>query len=304
MMKRILQFLNLLLLTLAVYGGVNVFYRFVEIKLHHFELTDMPVKPVAAETVKRSGMLSNAYDVIMERNLFNTVNASAGKPPAPEVDIAALKQTDLNLKLWGTASTEDGKSGTARAVIEAPTSREQHLFRVGDTIAHARIAEILRNSVVLEIQGRKEKLTLEEAMSGLENRLLPDPKIPEAPVTTARTAPGRKIPLHHSQINDAFNNVGQLMQEVKIKPYYQDGKAAGFIVAEIAPESIVRGLGMKDGDIVTSINGRQIKTADDAISFYDSLKAGDQISIQLVRRGRPQTLEFTVEDDMLGAILP
>ncbi len=295
MIKRIFQISDLLLITLAVYLIVSVFYRFMEIRLYDVDPAVTSAGPAEHAEIKQNYPLSS-YSTINDRNLFKTTNKDSEEKWSPIEDVTQLELTDLDLKLWGTISASDRKSGIARAVIEQSKIKRQGLYKVGDTVENAKITEIFRNSVVLDINGRKEKLTLAGKAPG-QNIGITTGTDDSLPITEVES--GQKVSLKRAHVDDAFKNINKLMSEVKIGPYFQDDKPVGFIVESIAPESVVREMGLKTGDIITSINGRQIKTADDAMSFYNSLKAGDTLKIQITRRGRPQTIEYAVEDQML-----
>jgi general secretion pathway protein C len=168
---------------------------------------------------------------------------------------------------------------------------------MGDKIQRATIAEIYRKGVVLDINGKKEKLTIAQK-ADLQERIAPGPVYdPDFASGTARPRPGpaKRVTLDQTRVDNALENLNQLMSEVKIRPYFKDGEASGFIVSNIARDSVVRNMGLKTGDIVTGINGREIKTADDAMAFYEKLRSGETLSIQLKRRGRPETIEYVVE---------
>ena len=298
--KRIFHIANLVLVTLAVYAGVRVFYQFVESRLDRSGyVRTTPSVSAAGETMPERTAPKLDYQVIARRDLFQTSAAEDTPTPEPRVDITKIEQTKLNLKLWGTVAADDQRSGVNRAVIENSRTREQHLYRVGDAVENARIAEIRRNYVVLDVNGRKEKLVIEEKLPGAAERIAGGKELP-APLAAAAVASDNRIRLERAEVESAFNNLTQLMSEVKIRPYFKDGKPAGFVVANIAPDSVVREMGIKSGDIVNSINGREIKTVDDAMAFYEQLKSGETLSIDLVRRGRPETIQYTIEDEATG----
>jgi type II secretion system protein C len=296
MMKKLFQTANLLILTLAVYCMVDFFYRFVEIKRSDFNPSGTPAGPPKLEELNKNSPLSS-YKMIADRDLFDSIQKGSAENHPPAADIDSLKKTNARLKLLGTISGNDNNSDIARAVIERITLKSQGLYKVGDTVEHAKIIEIYRNSVILDIDGRKEKLMLADTDPGPQTSV--EPVHEEAP-RLSESEPGQKISLARSDIDGAFKNINKLMNEVKIEPYFQDDKPAGFIVENIAPESVVREMGLKTGDIITRINGRQIKTVDDAMGFYNSLNAGEKLTIEMTRRGRPQTIEYTVTDEILS----
>lgn len=283
MMKRITQIFNLLLISAAVYFMVSSLYLFVGSRLVRSDHNITAYKPPPREKAEQPP-LKSAYQGIIERDLFHTAKKTPEKDPVP-IDLDALKPTDLKLKLWGTVSTEDEISEDARAVIEDTQSREQSLYKVGDTVQGAEIIEIFRSSVVLDVNGRKEKLSIAEERIAME----------EGGIAAEPDAPDEVMALSRAQIDDALNNVNELMSQAKVKPLFQNGKPDGLIVSQIKPKSIFSEMGFKAGDIITGINGQKIESVDDAMAFYKTLTAGSRLSIQLKRRGRPTVIDFNIE---------
>ena len=105
----------------------------------------------------------------------------------------------------------------------------------------------------------------------------------------------QKISLNRSQIDEALKNVNELMQQVKIMPHFQNGQPDGFSLTGIRPNSLVRKMGLRNGDIITGVNGRNIETMDDALGFYQQLSSDDSVSIQMKRRGRERTIEYSIK---------
>jgi S1-C subfamily serine protease len=46
------------------------------------------------------------------------------------------------------------------------------------------------------------------------------------------------------------------------------------------------------GDIITGINGAELKTRDDALKAFDTLKVGDDISLTVFHKGKELTLKY------------
>ena len=127
---------------------------------------------------------------------------------------------------------------------------------------------------------------------GLSRRRQVAPEIP----TTRRRRPGTQtISLRRDQIDNALKNVNDLMQQVKIMPHFDNGQPDGFSLTGIRPNSLVRKMGLRNGDIITGVNGEKIETMDDALGFYQKLSSSDNISIQMKRRGRERTIEYRIK---------
>lgn len=60
---------------------------------------------------------------------------------------------------------------------------------------------------------------------------------------------------------------------------------------EIAPKSIFSAFGIRNGDLVTKLDGTPIKSMEQILKFSDKLKNAQRASIDLLRKGKP--LQYT-----------
>ena len=52
---------------------------------------------------------------------------------------------------------------------------------------------------------------------------------------------------------------------------------------------------MRNGDVITGVNGNPIDSVEDAVKVVEQLSSGGNIQLQIKRRGREQTLDYTIE---------
>jgi general secretion pathway protein C len=284
MVNRYFTIANLLLATAGVYFGVSIFYAVLTAGLN----TGPPPVPAAGgalSTGPESPDGVSDYQAIVDRNLFNTGKnplAEAGKGTAG-IDVDKLKQTGLKLKLWGTGVGPDGQT---YAVIEDPKTREQLLYRPGDTIQKAAIKIVLRQKVVLNVDGRDEVLVMEEP--GILRAAAPGP--------TAEAAPDHEqVALTGEQIEKALEDVGDLLSQATFRPHIEDGRPAGISITGIKPNAIFRKLRLRNGDVITGVNNQAITSVDDAMKVFGTLSADGPIQVQVKRRGREETLEYKID---------
>lgn len=283
--KHIFAGINIILITAACYLGVNGFYKLVagggnkKAALFTSGNTRM-----SREVITESKKPLSHYNRIISRNLFNT-NITADKTAA-KIDVENLKQTDLKLKLWGTVT---GQGSRAYAVIEETGKKEQNLYRLGDPIQNATVKAILRERVVLDVNGRDEVLAMEKVSSSTSG--------PRHMAKAGRSGPSRamRISLQRSQIESAMENVTELMSQIKVRPHFQDGRPDGIMLSSIKPRSIFRRMGLRSGDIITGVDGQEIESVDDALKFYENLSSSSSLKLQLKRRGREKTIDYTIK---------
>jgi general secretion pathway protein C len=290
MINRYFNIANLLLITAGVYLLVNGFYSIVVSKLDYGIVVTQPASssPTVSPGRQTRAPLTN-YRVITDRDLFNTAQQEVEEQPK-KVDIETLKQTDLKLKLWGTVIRQDGK---AYAVIEDTKTREQNLYRTGDAIQDATVKMILREKVVLTVAEGDEILTMEEIVPRRQTRAgsRQDRSTPKLPVSSY----ARKITLNRENMEQALENLGQLMEQATIRPHIEDGRPAGISITGIKPNAIFRKMRLRNGDIITGFNGRPIESVEDAVNIFDDLSSSAEIKVEIKRRGRQQTIDYRIE---------
>lgn len=273
-----------------VYFGVSTF--FVATSARVSSSPSVPVTKKAPAQVQRAEKNPLAvYNPIVERDLFDT---KATVEVAPKtVDVEALEQTSLQLKLWGTVT---GPPEEAYAVIEEGGKRDQNLFRVGDSIQNATVKLILREKVILNVEGKDEVLEIEKTVG---KGKAPGRAVPGRSV--AGRTPGQrpvsvqKITLRRNQIDSAIQDVSQLMNQVNIRPHFYQGQPDGMMLSRIKPNSLFMRMGLRNGDVITGVNGRDISSVDDALGFYENLKSADNVKLNLKRGGRQRTIEYSIK---------
>ena len=290
MVNRYFNIANILLITAGIYLLVSGFYSIVTAKFDYGAVST-PSGPSGqpAAPVERSKAPLSQYRTIVDRDIFNTAQQEV-KPQTKKVDLEALKETDLKLKLWGTVSRQDG---TAYAVIEDTKTRQQNLYRTGDSIQNATVKMIFREKVVLTVNDNDEILTMEEIVtSGRSTRPgRVNPPGAKLPVSSY----SRKITLNRASIDNALENIGQLMDQATIRPHIEDGRPAGIAITGIRPNAIFRKMRLRNGDVITGVNGRPIESVEDAISVFEDLTTSSEIKVDIKRRGRNQTLDYRIE---------
>ena len=302
MPKQIHILLNLLALFVITYIVVNTFYRVIGIELHQMG----GPKVVALKEVEMRGKESLAapvYTKIVERNIFGATEKVEAVPVEEVGPIETLEETSLQLSLQGTIA---GDSASARAIILDQRKRSQDIYRVGDSVQEAQIRQILRGKVILRHGDKDEILIM------VEGKGSPQP----AAKVNSRRRPGRQtrrpaqtaplaessgeieevtIPIAKDVLQNSMNDLNDLMTQVRVRPYFRRGKPEGLIVSQIKSGSIFAKLGLMNGDIIASVNGKQMSSPEEAFQFYNSLKSGKAVSIEITRRGQKKMFTYDIQ---------
>jgi general secretion pathway protein C len=287
MIQKSFTIANLLIVIIGVYVIVGIFYgRFENLLQAPPSVPDFQTKQQYSSSEDQNP--ESHYQLILTRNLFDLKESDEGQGDA-SLDVDALDQTSLNLKLWGTVY---GLGQEAYAVIEDTSSREQNLYRKGDDIQNATIKMILREKVVLSYRGKDEVLEMEKLEGGdssSTSRMASSRRSSRSPSTASQ-----KITLQRSMIEESIQDVNKLMTQVKIMPHLENGQPSGLSVSNIQPNSIFRRMGLRNGDIIMGVDGEDIQSVDDALKLYQNLTNADGVKLQLKRRGSERSIDYSI----------
>ncbi|MEF8792654.1 type II secretion system protein GspC [Thiohalorhabdus sp.] len=218
------------------------------------------------------------------KNLFGTPPVSQpGSEPATE----PVRETRMELTLKGIIATRG--AGTKLAII-APANGEETIYHPGDEVnGRAKILRIEERRVVLRRNGVTEVLKLE---------------VPEVEKGEGRRANSQRSIRQVSQnqrvvpqatLQKKLDNLPKLLRQAKAVPASRNGQKIGFRVVNIQEGSVFEDLGVKEGDVIQRVNGRDVRSPRQALKAYKELKGSRQFQLELLRDGQSRTLSYDVQ---------
>lgn len=199
--------------------------------------------------------------------------------PAKRVPLATR---DLGLKLVGTVVADNPKMSVA--VIANQETQGQRIYREGARFGgKALIKKILRHQVIIDAGRGEEMLTMRHAQpSGRQPTRFQTAGV-RLPKTTIK--PTR---LNSEELEPYFADMDQLKAQVRLYPFEQAEEPAGVLVRNIKRGSIFWRLGLRNRDIIKGVNGKAITSPAAADAFFQDLKKGGEITVEVMRAKRPQ----------------
>ncbi|MCX5832078.1 MAG: PDZ domain-containing protein [Deltaproteobacteria bacterium] len=278
--------LVLLAITAITYALVGVGYDLLSFKLLKSGITPRPAVEEAASLNTSKKEPADAYTVIPQRNLFgSTEKAAANKNYGAAAPAEGLYLATV-LEVKGTVAGT-GKDGFA--IIEEKGKNKQLLYKVGNVVAGAKVVKITRNAVTFLV-GDKERV-LKMADTNQAPLLPPRPSGPPA----AGSLSAAPMVVTRSEVDASLKDMGTMLSQAQIRPYYADGVPDGFMVTNIKPGSIYERIGLTEGDIVQGTNDRRLVTADDMTALYNSMKAGSSLTLKIKRGGQQQNIQYVFQ---------
>ena len=79
------------------------------------------------------------------------------------------------------------------------------------------------------------------------------------------------------------------------EPFMQNGVIAGFKLSQIDSDSIFAKGGLRDDDVITTLNGQKLNSVAGAVTLLKSLKEVPSIEIEMMRGGSTTTMTLNVQ---------
>ncbi|MBL9106036.1 MAG: hypothetical protein JNL82_34260 [Myxococcales bacterium] len=90
-------------------------------------------------------------------------------------------------------------------------------------------------------------------------------------------------------------NPASLAKQARVMPSVKDGETRGFKFYGIRPGSLPKLLNLKNGDLVTAVNGIELKSMDGAMTLYTKLRRASNLQITVERKGETINKEITIQ---------
>ena len=104
-----------------------------------------------------------------------------------------------------------------------------------------------------------------------------------------------KYIVDQSVLDEILASPEKLYTQVRVTPHKdQDGNIDGYRMTGIRRKSLFYKLGIKNGDIVHSVNGQQLNSLSAAMDAYNSLGNSRDFNFDVTRRKNKQTFEYEV----------
>jgi general secretion pathway protein C len=272
----------LIVITILMYQCTGIFYKAASLKM--IQGATASALPQTATALFAAAEPVDLYKVVPDRNLFGTTDKTLYEQQTGSKTTAARPDIAQILEVRGTVA---GGARYGFAVIENKAEKKQRLYKVGDNLSGARIIRIMRNAIALDVNGQEQILKVPETS---ERSILP-PGSPPGPSPIASS--GKTITLDRKDIDSSLKDMGTILSQAVVRPYFTGGVPDGFMISNIKSGSIYQRIGFVDGDVIQGINERKLTTGDDMMELYNSFKSASSLALQVKRQGRQEIFNYT-----------
>ncbi len=222
---------------------------------------------------------------IVRRNIFD----SAANPASEIADSGSQDCRESSSRLVATvvadlpeySSALIGGNGKSDGALD---------YKIGDSVgSEGRITFIDQKKVCLDgggciCMGQDAKALAAVATTG-------DAEGGEGGVTKLSDT---KFLVDKSFLEKQLGNVEQLATQIRASPKTEDGQIVGFRLSAIRKGTVFDKLGIKNGDVVHTVNGASLTSMETAMSAYGSLQNERGFTFEVTRRNQKMMIEYEV----------
>lgn len=207
--------------------------------------------------------------------------------------------------LLGTISSDS--RAARRAILWAEGFREPKIAAEQDEIEPGvRVGRIERDRIFLVRAGTPEKLDLVPVGSRARVVQAPAAPVPSAgpaaPAAAGPPAPALRVSrigenayaLDEASVTQLTTNINHYMTQVRIIPYFEGNKPAGYRLAAVRQGSAFEQLGFRGGDIIRRVNDVELSTPAKMYTIFQNLRDEKKVEVDIVRQGRKDTIRYEI----------
>lgn len=291
-----LKYLNLAL-ALLIFPLLGLLAKDALVLKYRPPLKAVETGPAAAAPVETP---FEGYSPILEKSAFPSATRELTRIEILDEGSSSASHPILaELKLLGTWA-----GPTGYAVFEK-TSGEQDVFKAGQTVFGAgTLTSIEDGKASLSAGGTEVTFTVfkEEVPSSISgigevSAPLPDEAGAASPGQgskyTSKVSENSWV-IDQKAVADSLNDMSRVLSDARLTPKVSDAGVEGFTVTEIKPRGIFDAIGLKDGDVLTKINGYEIDSPEKAVQVLSALRGETNIDLDILRGGKPKSLHYTI----------
>ncbi|MCH9812319.1 MAG: PDZ domain-containing protein [Epsilonproteobacteria bacterium] len=227
-----------------------------------------------------------------------SINPSKNLIGTPVVEKKPVKQVESNqrikdIKLKGTFNSKNESF-----IVLEDNLGTTFLYKNEKYIGY-KLVEVYEERAVLQKNGQNYDIVLESDDSKgriQQNVTTPPPSDPVAnqEPEAATFVPGMPVELTRKELDSYVKNPNKIWKNIRIQELRREGQLQGFRVNYVKKGSFFEKSGLKSGDVIKSIDGKEIKSLADVMKYYSNVETLENLSLSVSRGDEELELEFNV----------
>jgi len=308
-LKKYIKVVELILIALiAIVFVLIVHDNFVKPSLSTGKIAQNTGKPKNIDSAKIAGnnrpQPRNYYKPILVSNIFGLKNVSisdtAPKPVSPDGE---APETKLNIELIGTIID----TNLSKAVLKNLDNEKTNGYFVGEEVdiyksEKIKISRVDNCKVIIERRSGFETIKC-KTMAAVSGRPKPKDKYRLKPTKPSKDddedyvmdegikkVGENEFEIDQDLLDELLEDINTIMSEVRVIPNDEGLKLFG-----MRPNTFFYKIGLRNGDTLNMINDVELTDVSNALGIFEQLKGQPNFTINLTRRKKKMTFEYSVK---------
>lgn len=234
------------------------------------------IQSLRTESPKKSAIRgSQDWNILATVKPFGELGSLTTAPPPTKT---VRKSSPLMLTLIGTFITSGQEP---YAIIEDKKKKDQEMFLLGDSVFdQATLKQIYKDRVEIERDGGVETLFLDDSLGDTSD--------------TSSGEDSDDFVIDEAEVDRGLENLPLLLTQARAVPYFKDGRSIGLRLFAIKTGSLYEKVGLRNGDILKTINGNSLGDISQALKLFEKLKEERSITLTLERAKQEREFRYTI----------
>ncbi len=213
--------------------------------------------------------------------------------PKPVIKKAVVLESMKDYRLLALYNTNDA------LVVTVAKGAKTKVLGKGETFNGFKLKSSGRNHALFNKGGKNFKLFLKNVKSVKATRP-PAKQVPKKASSLVKkkgimaTDDGAKV-VSKGLLSSYTKDIDKVWKDIGIGEHKVNGVLTGFKVKFIKRNSDFEKLGLKRGDILTSINGQELDSYNAAFSFYKGMDSIENLTLSIKRNNQDMELEYEIQ---------
>jgi general secretion pathway protein C len=144
--------------------------------------------------------------------------------------------------------------------------------------------------------GSKARASISPPVAGLKGAApveSPGSSPPAGDIRVTRLGDNR-FSIDEAGVTQLTTNINQYMTQVRLIPFFEGNKSAGYRIAAIRPGTTFEQLGFQGGDVLQQVNGLDVSSPEKLYTIFQNLKDEKKASVNILRQGQKNTLMYEI----------
>jgi general secretion pathway protein C len=168
---------------------------------------------------------------------------------------------------------------------------QARVVAVGDEAFGGRVVSVAADAVALEFDGVRVSVRVSAAAGAS----LPAPPPPTASSLPSEEEEEEPRVMARAEVQRRLGTeIPRILAETAVRPVTEDGRVVGLKITRVPADSLLTDVGLRVGDVLTSINGTQIDGMATLMSLWPRLQSASDLRADVLRDGHPFSIALSL----------